>query len=50
MDELVGSALDYLLKDSSKGIDFITAGHRIKKGVPTMFEVRMKEKELVIKI
>jgi hypothetical protein len=49
-DELVGAALNYLVPESSKGIAFITPGRRVEKGVPTMFEVRMKEKELSGKI
>ena len=49
MDELVGRALDYLVKDSSKEIAFIAQGRRLEKGVPTMFEVRMKERDLAIK-
>ena len=50
MDVLVGAALDYLTKDSSKGIAFITPGRKLEKGVPTMFEVRMKERDLAVKI
>ena len=50
MDELVGTALDYLSKDSSKGMAFITPGRKLEKGVPTMFEVRMKERDLAVKI
>jgi hypothetical protein len=38
MDELVGRALDYLVKDSSKEIAFIAQGRRLEQGVPTMFE------------
>ena len=50
MDELVGEALDYLVKDSSKEIAFIMPGRKIEKGVPTMFEVRMKDKEIALKV
>lgn len=50
LDELVGAALDYLIKDSPQGIGFIAPGRRVKKGVPIMFEVQMKDKELAIKI
>ena len=50
MDELVGAALDYLVKDSSKEIAFIMPGRKIEKGVPTMFEVRMKDKEIALKV
>ena len=49
-DELVGAALNYLVPESSKGIAFITPGRRVERGVPTMFEVRMKEKDLAGKI
>ena len=38
MDELVGAALDYLVKDSSKGMAFITPGRKVEKGVPTMLK------------
>ena len=50
VDELIGAALNYLIKDSSKGVPFTNPGRRIERGVPTMFEVQMKEKELAIKI
>ena len=50
MDELVGAALDYLSKDSSKGMAFVMPGRKLEKGVPTMFEVRMKERELAVKL
>ena len=50
MDELVGAALNYVTKDSSVGIAFIMAGRNQVKGVPTMFEVRMKDRDLAVKI
>ena len=50
IDDLVGAALDYLVKDSSKGIAFIMPGRKIEKGVPTMFEIRMKDRDLAVKV
>ena len=50
MDELVGAALDYLVKDSSKEIAFVMPGRKMEKGVPTMFEVRMKDRNIALKI
>ena len=50
MNEMVGSALDYLVKESSKEIAFIAQGRRMEKGVTTMFEVRMKERDLAVKV
>ena len=50
MDELVGAALNYVTKDSSCGMAFIMPGRNRDRGVPTMFEVRMKERDLAVKI
>ena len=47
---LVGTALDFLIPDSSKGIAFVTAGRKSEGGVPTMCEVRMKERDMSIAI
>ena len=46
--DLVGAAFDSVLPDSSKGVAFVTPGRKIEKGVPTMCEVRMKDKTLAI--
>ena len=50
LNALVGAALDTVLADSSKGIAFVTPGRRIERGVPTMCEVRMKDKVLALAI
>ena len=50
VDELIGSTLNYLIKDSAGEVAFTSPGRRIEKGVPTMFEVRMKDREMAIKI
>ena len=47
---VVGAALDFLIRDSSKGIAFVTAGRRSEGGVPTMCEVRMKDRDMAIAI
>ena len=47
---LAGAALDYILADSSKGIAFVTPGRRVENGVPTMCEVRMKDRELALAV
>ena len=48
--DLVGLAFDSVLADSSKGIAFVTPGRRIENGVPTMCEVRMKDRILAINL
>ena len=50
VDELIGGALNYLIKDSAGEVAFTSPGRRIEKGVPTMFEVRLKDREMAIKI
>ena len=50
IDELIGAALNYLIKDASREVAFTTPGRRIERGVPTMFEVRMKDRDMAIKI
>ena len=48
--DLVGTALNVLIQDSASGIAFVTAGRRSEGGVPTMCEVRMKERDMAIAI
>ena len=50
LDDMVGVALDYLVPDSSKGIAFVTAGRRLEGGIPTMCEVKMKDRDVAIAI
>ena len=50
LTDLVGAAFDSVLADSSKGIAFVTPGRKIEGGVPTMCEVRMKDKTLAISL
>ena len=48
LTDLVGAAFDSVLADSSKGIAFVTPGRKIEGGVPTMCEVRMKDRTQAI--
>ena len=48
--DLVGLAFNSVLADSANGIAFVTPGRRIENGVPTMCEVRMKDRILAINL
>ena len=50
MDELVGAVLTTWSKTPQRGLGSLRLDGGCEKGVPTMFEVQMKERDLAVKI